>query len=323
MSIIEMSHRTPDYERVHSEALDLTRRLFKAPPDWKALFLQGGATLQFAMVPMNLLRPGETAGYVVAGTWGKKAAADGAFYGDTYTAWSGADAGFVRAPAPDEIEVRPGTRFLHITSNETVSGLRIHRWPECDAPLVIDMSSDFLTRPIPWDRCDVVYGGAQKNLGPAGLTLVFVRSSVLEQSRPEVGAYLRYAVHAEEDSLYNTPPVFSIWMMGKVLRWVEHNGGLAAMEKAAATRASLIYEAIDGSDGYYTGPIEVESRSHMNVVFRLPTEDDEQNFVKAAAAQGLLHLKGHRSVGGIRASMYNALPIEGAQRLAEFMGDYR
>jgi len=322
MSLIEMSHRSPEYDAVHEEALELTRTQFGVPDDFAVLFLQGGATLQFAMAPMNLLKPAASAGYVVSGSWGKAALASGLHHGNLYTAWTGDAENYTRMPAPEEIEIRPGTRYLHVTSNETINGIRITEWPT-GTRLVADMSSDYLSRPIPWELFDVVYGGAQKNLGPAGLTIVFVRSTVLETTNRDLAAYLRYDIHATKNSLHNTPPVFAIYLTGKTLKWMAANGGLPGMEAAAAARAGLIYQHIDESDGYYRCPVDVANRSHMNVVFRLPDEEAEKRFVEEAAARQLLGLKGHRSVGGIRASMYNAMPMSGAEELAEFMGSFR
>lgn len=322
MSLIEMSHRSPEYDAVHEEALALTRSIFGVPDEFTALFLQGGATLQFAMVPMNLLKPGESAGYIVSGSWGKAALSSAVHHGEVYPAWDGEDIDYRRMPSPSEVEIRPDSRYLHVTSNETINGIRIVEWPE-HTRLVGDMSSDYMSRPIPWDLFDLVYGGAQKNLGPAGLTIVFVRTSVLDETNRELGAYLRYDVHAGKNSLHNTPPVFAIYLMGKTLKWMDANGGLAGMEKAAAARADLIYGTIDESEGFYRCPVDVASRSHMNVVFRLPDEEAEKRFVEEARSRRLVGLKGHRSVGGIRASMYNAMPMQGAEALAEFMESFR
>ena len=323
MSLIEMSHRSPEYEAVHTDAIDRLRRLLSVPDDFEVLLLQGGATLQFAMVPLNLLEGETPAGYVVSGSWGRKALADATHHGGAYAAWDGASHSFTRMPAPDEIDVWPGSRYLHVTSNETIHGVRMVEWPDTDVPLVGDMSSDYMSRPIPWERFDVVYGGAQKNLGPAGLTVVFVRRATLESTRRDLAAYLRWDIHAGKNSLYNTPPVFAIYMMGKVLAWVEGEGGLPAMESAARARADRIYQVIDESDGYYRSPIDPASRSLMNVVFRLPDEESEARFLTEARQHGFLNLKGHRSVGGIRASMYNAMPMSGVEALASFMEKFQ
>ncbi len=323
MSLFEMSHRGPVYREVHDRALTLVKQVFGTPDGWEALFVQGGATLQFALVPLNLLGRGASAGYLESGVWGKKALADASHHGDVYAAWEGAAFDFRRMPAPDEIRVRPGTRYLHVTSNETIGGIRLVQFPDLGVPLVADMSSDFLSRAIPWDLFDLVYGGVQKNLAPAGMAVVFVRRSVLEDTNRDLASYLRYDVHAAADSLANTPPVFSIYMMGKVLTWMLDQGGLAAVEKLAEEKAALLYQAIDHSDGFYLSPVDPASRSLMNVVFRLADEEREQAFLSAAEQAGLVNLKGHRSVGGIRASMYNAMPRSGVEALVEFMSDFR
>ena len=323
MSIIEASHRAPAYDAVHMDALTDFRDLADVPDDFTVLFLQGGATLQFAQVPMNLLADGESAGYVDTGAWGGKALADARLLADVYEAWSGADGGFKRMPASDEIQVSDGSRFLHFTSNETIGGIRFPDYPEVDVPLVGDMSSDFLSRPIDWSRFDLVYGGAQKNLGPAGLAIVVVRTDLLGRSGRDLAAYLDYRTHASNDSMANTPPMFAIYVMGKVLRWMKASGGLAEFERRASERAALVYGAVDGSDGWYTSPVDEASRSHMNIVFRLPDEDLEKRFVAEAAEAGMVNLKGHRSVGGIRASVYNALAVDSVHTLVDFMGAFR
>ncbi len=322
MSLIEMSHRAGAYDKVHNETIELLRRLCKVPEDFSILLLQGGATLQFAMLPMNLLQPGGSAGYVVSGTWGKKALSDASLVGDAYEAWSGADQNFSAMPDPSQIEVRDDTTYLHVTSNETIGGIRLPSFFPTTARQVADMSSDYLTREIPWDQFDVVYGGAQKNLGPAGLTVVFIRNSVVEAIPKTLPAYLRYSDHAAANSLANTPPVFSIWATGKVLRWIEDNGGVEGMQQRAASRSALIYDAIDSSDGFYRSPVNKEHRSHTNLVFRLAAEDLESEFLTEAEKRNLMNLKGHRSVGGIRASIYNALPTESVEALLDFMADF-
>ena len=323
MSVIEMSHRSPEYEGVHEEALSLFRSIFEVPEDRSILFLQGGATLQFALVPMNLLAEGERAGYVRSGTWGKGALKDAQAVGDAYAAWDGEPFSFTRMPGSGELEVEAGTRYLHVTSNETIEGIRLTTFPDVGVPLVGDMSSDYLSRPIPWERFDLVYGGVQKNLGPAGLAVVVVRSDVLERGNGNLPRYLSFAAHAAGDSLMNTPPVFSIYVTGKVLRWIRELGGVTAMEERAARRSGAVYDAIETSGGFYRSPVEPADRSHMNVVFRTPSDDTDAAFLKAAEQEGLVNLKGHRSVGGIRASIYNAMPDEGVDALVGFMAAFR
>lgn len=322
MSVIEMSHRSPEYEDVHEETLELFRTCYDVPDDRSVLFLQGGATLQFAIVPMNLLAHGQSAGYVRSGTWGRGALKDAAACGDAYAAWDGEPLGFTRMPSDEELEVRPGSRYLHVTSNETIEGIRMASFPSLEVPLVADMSSDYLSRPIPWERFDLVYGGAQKNLGPAGLAVVVVRTEALERTNRDLPSYLRLDAHAEKNSLMNTPPMFSIYVTGKVLRWIRDEGGVRAMEGRARRRSGAVYEAIDGSHGFYRSPVEPEDRSYMNVVFRTPSDELDASFLKGAEEEGLVNLKGHRSVGGIRASIYNAMPDEGVAALVAYMGTF-
>ena len=323
MSVIEMSHRGKEYDQTHVEAMALTKEVFQVPEEFEVMFIQGGATLQFSMIPMNLLKKGEKAAYLNSGQWAKKALADGKIYGDAYCAWDGKEVGLKRMPKAEEIKIEENTRYLHITTNETIGGIRMIEWPDVDVPLVADMSSDFMTRPIPWEKFDLVYGGAQKNLGPAGMAVVFIRKSILEDTNKNIGAYLRYDIHADKDSMYNTPPVFPIYMMGKVMKWMKANGSLAGIGKMAEEKAEILYAAIDNSDGYYNNPMDKEYRSLMNIVFRLPTEELEAKFVAEAKTAGLIGLKGHRSVGGCRASCYNSMTVEGVKALIVFMNDFK
>jgi len=323
MSMIEMSHRSAPYDAVHQGAIDLLRRLLSVPDDFDILFIQGGATMQFGMLPMNLLVGGSLGAYVDTGAWALKAIQDGSLCGDTYVAWSGQGTGYTRIPATSEIQLQDDTRYLHITSNETIGGIQYKDWPDVPVPLAADMSSDIMSRPIPWERFDVVYGGVQKNLAPAGLALVIIRRSVLDHTNRDLASYFRYDVHASKGSMYNTPPVFPIYVMEKVLRWVDERGGLGAMYAAADERASLLYTAIDDSDGFYVNPVVPANRSNMNVVFRLSDEKIEARFIAAAAERGMVGLKGHRSVGGCRASLYNAMPVMGVETLCELMADFR
>ena len=323
MSVIEMSHRGKEYDQTHSEAMALAKEVFGAPEDFEVMFIQGGASMQFSMIPMNLLSSGEKAAYIDCGAWSGKALKDASFYGDVYAAWSGKDDNYTRMPKNSEIELQPNTRYLHITTNETIGGIRTIEWPEVDIPLVADMSSDFMTRSIPWDKFDIVYGGAQKNLGPAGMAIVFIRKSILDKTNRNIGGYLRFDIHCKKESLYNTPPVFAIYMMGKVLKWMKGLGGLKAIEKRADDKAAVVYEVIDGSNGYYNCPVVKEYRSVMNIIFRLPKEELEAKFIKEATAAGFIGLKGHRDVGGCRASCYNAMSMEGVQALKVFMDKFQ
>ncbi len=323
MSLFEMSHRGQHFEAVASEASTLALEIFQAPDDFSVLFLQGGAMLQFSMIPMNLLHNGQKGAYVNSGAWAKGAIIDGGQHGEAYTAWDGASDNYTRMPADNEIKLTANTRYLHITSNETIGGIRFPDWPQVEVPLVGDMSSEYMSRPIPWEKFDVVYGGAQKNLGPAGLAVVFIRTSILADTCRNVGRYLRYDLHAANDSMFNTPPVFAIYMFGKVLKWMKKQGGIAAMERGAGEKSAALYAAIDNSDGYYNCPVNRACRSHMNVVFRLPSEHLEKKFLAQSAQHDLMNLKGHRSVGGCRASIYNAMPMAGVRALTDFMADFR
>jgi len=323
MSVIELSHRSPEYEAVHDEALALTRDVAEAPDDFEVLFIQGGATLQFAMVPMNLLQPGEKGAYIVSGSWGKRALEDATPHGEMYAAWDGRADGYTRMPSTHEVSVKPGTRYLHVTTNETIGGIRLVELPSVPVPLVADMSSDYLARPIQWDRYDLIYGGVQKNLAPAGMAVVFARKSALAGARTDLGSFLRYGWHADNRSLGHTPPMFPIYLMGKVLKLIKSKGGVRGLESEAAAKAERLYSVIDGSDGYYRSPVEAAHRSHMNVVFRLPDEDAEARFLKEADAAHFVGLKGHRSVGGCRASTYAALAMSSVESLAEFMTSFQ
>jgi len=323
MSLIEMSHRGKHFDDVANEAMALSMEVFGAPDDFSVLFLQGGASLQFSMVPMNLLHDGQKGAYINSGAWAKGAITDAKEYGEVYTAWDGESESFSRMPLSSELSMQESTRYLHITSNETIGGIRIYEWPDVDVPLIGDMSSDYMSRPIPWEKFDIVYGGVQKNLGPAGMAVVFVRKSMLQDCNKNVGRYLRYDIQESKGSMFNTPPVFPVYMLGKVLKWMKAEGGLSAMESLAAKKSGLLYDAIDQSSGYFNCPVEVASRSHMNVVFRLPGEELEKQFLAEAGQADLLNLKGHRSVGGCRASIYNALPVESVEALAEFMTSFQ
>ena len=319
MSLIEMSHRGEHFKAVAGDASKLAMEIFQAPDDFSVLFIQGGAMLQFSMIPMNLLHEGGKGAYIHSGAWAKGAIADGACHGEIYTAWDGADCDYTRMPKSSEIALQDNTRYLHITTNETIGGVRFAEWPEVEVPLIGDVSSEYMARPIPWDKFDLVYGGAQKNLGPSGMAVVFVRKSILERTNRNIGRYLRYDIHEASGSMFNTPPVFPIYMFSKVLKWMKKEGGLAAMERNAIKKSTLLYATIDDSDDYYRCPVERASRSHMNVVFRLPNEELERKFLAEAGADDLMNLDGHRSVGGCRASIYNAMPMAGVEALTEFM----
>ena len=323
MSMVECSHRGELYDEVHNEVLDLTRELLLVPDDFTILLVQGGATMQFAMSAMNLLAPEDKAGFVNSGHWAKLAIKDASVYANTYTAWDGSADNFSRSPASDEVELEPDTRYLHVTTNETIGGVRLFDWPDVGVPLVGDMSSDYFSRRIPWELMDVAYGGAQKNIGPSGVALVIVRKSLLDSQPRDLPSYLDYRRHHESSSRFNTPAVFPIYVAGKVLKYYKQRGGVDEFEKIARIRSGMVYDAIDSSDGFYDCPVKGDSRSLMNVVFRLPNEKLEAEFLEQAETVGLVNLKGHRSVGGMRASIYNSMPMEGAETLANFMNDFR
>ena len=325
MSLIEASHRGKQYDAVHLEAVALFKELFGVPEGYTVLFLQGGATLQFAMVPMNLAGPGRKVDLVNSGAWAKKALEDIKKVGcEANVLFDGKATNYMTLPDPATVEPSPDAAYLHLTSNETIGGVQWKSFPDTGAvPLVADMSSDILSRAVPVDKFGLIYAGAQKNLGPAGLAIVVVRNDVLERCPDTLPAYLGYKTHAKENSLYNTPPVFAIYAMGLTLAWVKQQGGLPAIEALAKKRAGILYDAIDQSGGYYRCPVPVPFRSSMNIVWRLPSEELEEKFIKEASAAGMIQLKGHRSVGGVRASVYNAMPVEGATTLAAFMADFK
>ncbi len=325
MSILEMSHRSPTFERVIGEAEEHLRRLLSLPPEYKVLFLQGGASLQFAMLPMNLRPAGASADYIINGAWGKAAAREAQKLGSTHIAASSEATNFDRLPAPHELNLDPKAAYLHFTSNETIHGLEWPQEPEPPegVPLVCDMSSNFLSRSLEVTRYGLIYAGAQKNAGPAGVTLVILHERLLERVPPNLPVMLDYKAQVESASMYNTPPVFAVYVVGLVLRWLLDLGGLDEMQRRNRAKAALIYEVIDQSGGFYRGHACPEHRSRMNITFRLPSADLEKRFVQQAEAEGLVGLKGHRSVGGLRASLYNALPMESAQVLADFMREFQ
>ncbi|XID93296.1 3-phosphoserine/phosphohydroxythreonine transaminase [Paenibacillaceae bacterium WGS1546] len=324
MSLMEMSHRGPIYEQVHYETESLLRELLSIPQGYKVLFVQGGASTQFAMVPMNLLKPGTTAAYVATGSWATKAIQEAKLFGETSIAASSEADAYKRIPAIDELKLPADAAYLHLTSNETIEGTQWAAYPEAgDVPVVGDLSSDILSRPVDVSKFGLIYAGAQKNLGPSGVTIVVIREDLIGKPERPVPTMLRYETHAKADSLYNTPPSFGIYMVGEVLKWVKANGGAPGMEARNKEKAGLLYELIDGSGGFYRGFADKGSRSLMNVTFRLMTEELEKQFVKASEAEGFVGLKGHRSVGGLRASIYNAVPKDSVSALAEFMREFQ
>src|SRR4051812_27519069 len=322
MSVLEVSHRSKPFEEILERAEADIRELAGIPENYRVLFLQGGASLQFTMVPMNLLAPGATADYLVTGVWAGKAADEARKIGNVHVAATGKAEQFTRIPRTEEIVLTPGAAYVHMTSNNTIYGTQWKSLPNIgDLPLVSDTSSDMFSRPIDVTSHALIYAGAQKNLGPAGVTMVIVRDDLLARSAAALPAMLSYAVHAENRSLYNTPPVFAIYLMGLVVRWIREQGGLAEVQRINERKAAALYAEIDRS-GFYRGTAQKDSRSLMNVTFRLSSEELEKGFVKDAQAAGFDGLKGHRSVGGIRASIYNAFPEEGVEALTSFMREF-
>jgi len=323
MSIMEMSHRSKEYEAVNANAEATFKRLLGIDKDYRVLFVQGGASTQFAMVPMNFLPVGATADYLITGLWAEKAFEEAALLGKPTQAASTKEGGYRRMPTNQELRLTPHAAFVHYTTNETVQGTQFHAIPEVgDRPLVADMSSDIFSRPIDASKFSLIYAGAQKNLGPSGVTVVLLRESWLEKANKGVPTMLRYATHVKNNSLYNTPPSFGVYVLSLVLEWIEKAGGLPAMAERNNAKAKTIYDAIDGSGGYYRGHAEPGARSIMNITFRLPSEELEKKFVAEAQAVKMVGLAGHRSVGGLRASIYNAIPLEACQTLVSFMKDF-
>jgi len=325
-SVLEISHRSKTFEEIIAQAEANIRALLSLPEEYHVLFLQGGASLQFSQVPMSFLRgTGRSADYIVTGSWAKRALAEAQREGAVRIVWDGKADNYSRVPKHGEYEIDPSAAYVHFTSNETIQGIQFPAEPETGhVPLVCDASSDFLSRPIDVKRYGLIYAGAQKNVGPAGVTIVIIRQDMLEQVPDDLPTMLNYTVHVEHRSLYNTPPVFAVYVVMLVTRWLLENiGGLEQMHAINQQKAQLLYEAIDRSEGFYRGHAQPDSRSLMNATWRLPSEELEVQFVKEAKEAGLHELKGHRSVGGIRASMYNAMPIEGVRTLVEFMEHFR
>ena len=322
MSILEVSHRSKVFESILLETEANIRALANVPSSYRVLFLQGGASLQFAMVPMNLLPAGATADYLVTGVWATKAADEARKIGNVHVAATTKAEQFSRIPRAEEIVLTPGAAYAHMTSNNTIYGTQWKELPDVGGmPLVSDTSSDMFSRPIDVSRHALIYSGAQKNLGPAGVTLVIIREDLLARSAASLPAMLSYAVHAENRSLYNTPPVFAIYLVGLVVKWIQGQGGLSEVARVNERKAGRLYGEIDRT-GFYRGTAQKESRSLMNVAFRLPSEELEKQFVKEADEAGFDGLKGHRSVGGIRASIYNAFPEDGIDALTAFMREF-
>ena len=322
MSVLEISHRSAPFEAILAAAEADIRTLGHVPSNYNVLFLQGGASTQFSMVPMNLLTPGATADYIDSGSWADKAIKEARKVGTVNVAATTKDENYSRVPLQSELRLTPGAAYVHMTSNNTIEGTEFVALPDVgDAPLVNDTSSDMFSRPIDVAKHALVYSGAQKNMGPAGVTVVIVRDDMLARSQKSMPTMLNYAVHAEHGSMYNTPPVFAVYALGLVMKWLIAQGGLAAIAAVNERKAAKLYAEIDRT-GFYRGTAHKDCRSLMNVTFRLGTEDLETRFVKASTAAGLDGLKGHRAVGGIRASIYNAFPEQGVDALLHFMREF-
>ena len=322
MSIMETSHRSKEFDDVISEASALLKMVYAVPDNYKVLWLQGGASTQFFMIPKNLMMSKKGADYVNTGTWSKKAIKEAKLLGDINVVASSEDRNF--SYIPKDINFSPNASYVHITSNNTIFGTQWQEYPDCgDAPLVADMSSDILSRKVDVGKFGMMYAGAQKNMGPSGVTAIIIREDLISRASDELPTMLKYKTHAEKNSLFNTPPCFPIYICKLVLEWVKENGGANGAGQRNRQKADMIYKVIDESNGYYSGHAEKDSRSMMNVTFRLPSDELGAKCVEEAKAQGLVGLKGHRSVGGMRASIYNAMPVEGAKKVSEFLKEFQ
>ncbi len=322
MSVMEISHRSKTFDEIIGSAESSLRELLGIPDNYKVLFLQGGASLQFSMIPINLLAEGRTADYIITGSWGKKALKEAKRVGTTNVVADTADSRYSRTPEQHELKLSADAAYVHLTSNETIEGVEWKELPDVgDVPLISDASSNILSRPEPVEKYALIYAGAQKNMGPSGLTLVIIRKDLLERAPAGLHTMLDYRTHAENSSLYNTPNTWGIYILNLVCKWLKERGGLEGMHRENEAKAGLLYDAIDATE-FYRGHAAREARSLMNVTFRLPTEELEKQFVQEATAAKLDGLKGHRSVGGLRASIYNAFPRAGVEALVEFMKEF-
>lgn len=322
VSVMEMSHRSKPYEQIIGEAEQDLRTLLGVPERYKVLFLQGGASLQFSMIPMSFLPEGASADYIVTGSWGKKAVEAAKMVGSANVVYDAKATNYDRTPKLAEVAATPGAAYIHFTSNETIQGVDFFEDPSTPGDWVCDMSSDILSRPVDVSRYAMIYAGAQKNMGPAGAVAVIVSDAFLDKAPASTHPMLDYRLQAENGSMYNTPPCWTVYICGLVYKWLLKTGGLEARAEINRRKAQVIYDAIDGSGGFYKGHAQPANRSWMNLTFTLPDEDTTARFIAEAKANGLAELKGHRSVGGCRASVYNAFPEEGCRVLADFMTDF-
>lgn len=324
MGVMEMSHRSKVYDAIIKDTEAKFRRVLGVPDNYKVLFLQGGATLQFAMIPMNLMIKNKKADYLVTGSFSGKAREEAEKYGEVNVAFTGKSEKFTRIPKQEELKLSSDADYLHYCDNNTIFGTKFNYVPDAgNVAVVCDMSSCILSEEVDVAKFGLIYAGAQKNMGPAGLAVVVIREDLVGEAQEKTPIMMQYKAMVENESMYNTPNTWAIYVLGLVLDWVEKNGGVKGMNDLAVKRSQLIYDFIDASEGYYTNPNEKESRSKMNVVFRLPNEELEAKFVKESVAAGMSNLKGHRSVGGIRASIYNAMPVEGVEFLVDFMKKFK
>lgn len=324
MSVMEMSHRGKEFITIAEKAEANLRELMGIPEHYKVLFLQGGASSQFAMVPLNLMGSSRRADYFDTGAWSAKAIKEAARYGSVNIVASSQEESYTTVPHHSQWEFDERSAYVHYTPNETIGGLEFDAVPECgDVPLVADMSSTILSRPIDVERFGIIYAGAQKNIGPAGLTIVIVREDLIGKAGSQTPAMMDYAIHAKAESMYNTPPTYAWYVAGLVFEWLLDNGGLSEMAEVNERKAGALYDCIDNSGGFYSNPVDKDYRSWMNVPFVMADPDLDAVFLKEAAAAGLVQLKGHRSVGGMRASIYNAMPEEGVHALISFMQDFQ
>ena len=323
-SLIEMSHRSKQVVSVFEEATQGVRDMLAVPDDMHVLFLGGGATFQFGMIPMNFLHPASDGGvksadYIHSGAWSKKAVADANAVGQANVIFDGKDSNYTTLPDMAAIQTSSDAQYLHVCSNETIGGVQFKDYPDVDVPIVADMSSEIMSRPIDFEKFGLIYAGAQKNIGPAGVALVLIKKDMVDKCPGNLINYLNYANHIKGQSMLNTPPVFQVYMIKLVMDWLKAKGGVAWAQSQAETRSKILYDAVERNSGFYKCPVDEKSRSKMNVVFTTPNADLDAAFVKEAGEQNMSGLKGHRSVGGCRASIYNAMPIEGAEALASFM----
>ena len=325
-SVLEISHRSKDFDAILEDATTRLTRVMNIPDTHEVLFLQGGGAFQNMMIPANFITdPSQTADYIITGSWGKKSAGEVKHYGNLNVAFDSSESNFNRTPKPDELQLTPGAAYIHLTSNETIQGVQFHELPNVgDVPIVADKSSDILCEPIDISKYGMLYACAQKNAGVAGLTVVVIRKDLIERSGDRLPSYLSYAKHSGGGSRFNTPPTFGIYVTGLVAKWIEEEmGGLEAMAKTNRAKAKLIYDVVDASEGFYIGHVaEKSDRSIMNAVFKTATPETDAEFLNQAKEAGLTTLSGHRSLGGMRASIYNAMPTEGVEALASFMKDF-